>query len=72
MKLIAKIEGMHCNGCRLTLENELNNSKIVKNVSVNLENKTASIEVFDNTKLKDIEKIIKKTGFKCIQINEEK
>lgn len=70
MKLIAKIEGMHCNGCRTTLELALNDSKNIEKVSVNLEDAEATIEAKDNIKFKEIEKIVKKAGFKCVSITE--
>jgi len=70
MILKVTIHGMHCNGCRTILENELNDSELVINASVNLEEKIAIIEVDKKTKFKDIEKIIKKCGFKCTKIEE--
>lgn len=71
MKLIVKVEGMHCNGCKMTLENELKANKLVTSATVNLEEQTALVECVDKTKNKDIEKIVKKAGFKCLEIKEE-
>lgn len=71
MKLICKIEGMHCNGCRTTLENELNESKNIESASVDLESATARVVCDENVSNKDIEKIVKKAGFKCVEIIKE-
>lgn len=65
------IEGMHCNGCKLALERELNDDPEVIKATVNLEEQCAYLEVVDKIKLKRIEKIIKKAGFKCLDIKEE-
>lgn len=53
-----KIEGMHCMGCALGLEEALEKLDFVKNVSVSFENKEALIECeeenFDYEKVKEV------------------
>ncbi len=72
MKLIVKVEGMHCNGCKVSLERELKNHKYVLDAKVNLEEQTAYIEGTDKLNNNHIKKIIKSAGFKCLDIQEEK
>lgn len=70
MKLKLIIEGMHCNGCKKALENELKEDKNIKSVSVNLEEGSATLEVEEKVKFKTLEKLVKKAGFKCTNIEE--
>lgn len=63
-----KIEGMHCMGCALGLEEALEKLEFVKNVNVNFENKEALIECeeesFDFEKVKEV---IKSLNFKVVE-----
>ena len=63
MEVKIKIEGMHCNGCVRTLENEFNASGLVDDVSVSLEDSMAIVKVKNNVKIKELEKIVKNAGF---------
>ena len=50
------IEGMQCNHCKMTVERVLNSIDGVTNAVVNLENKTATIELnkeIDNNKINE-------------------
>ncbi len=44
MKKIIKVEGMHCNHCKMRVEKALKGLKGVSSAIVNLEAKTAEIE----------------------------
>ena len=63
MEVKIKIEGMHCNGCVRTLENEFMASGLVDDVSVSLEDSIATLKVKDKVKIKELEKIVKNAGF---------
>lgn len=64
-KVILKVEGMKCNGCKTRLENYLN-SKDGVNAKVDLENKEAVIEYDDKLEIKDLENYIDDMGFKSL------
>jgi len=62
------IEGMQCNHCKMSVEKALNSMEEVSKVEVNLENKTATIELVkdvDNSKLKST---IEELGFEVKDI----
>lgn len=73
MKIIFNVNGMHCDGCRKTIENELKNYPDISDVIVSLETKQVEIVCNNNVKIKELEKRIKKSGFKSTGIvnNEE-
>lgn len=73
MKIIFNVNGMHCDGCRKTIENELKNYPDISDVIVSLETKQVEIVCNNNVKIKELEKRIKKAGFKSTGIvnNEE-
>lgn len=60
-----KIEGMHCMGCALGLEEELEKLDFVKAAQVSFENKEAIVEceekLFDMDQIKSV---VKQLGFK--------
>ncbi|MCI9435382.1 MAG: heavy-metal-associated domain-containing protein [Bacilli bacterium] len=68
MKIIFNVEGMHCDGCKKTIENELKTYKDIINVSASLLEKEVTIMCNDGVKIKELEKRIKKSGFKPIGI----
>lgn len=63
-----KIEGMHCMGCALGLEEALEKLDFVKSVNVSFENKEALIECeeekFDIEKVK---KVVESLEFKVVE-----
>lgn len=73
MKIIFNVNGMNCDGCRKTIENELKNYPDISDVIVSLETKQVKIVCNNNVKIKELEKRIKKAGFKSTGIvnNEE-
>jgi len=66
---IITIEGMQCNHCKMSVEKALNAIEEVAKVEVNLQNKTATVELLkdlDNNKLTEV---IQEAGFTVIEIN---
>ena len=64
-KVILKVEGMKCEGCKNRLQNYLNSKEGV-NAQVDLENKEAVIEYDDKLEIKDLEDYIDDIGFKSL------
>ncbi len=64
-KVILKVEGMKCEGCKNRLQNYLNSKEGV-NAQVDLENKTVEIEYDDKLEIKDLENYIDDIGFKSL------
>ncbi len=64
-KVILKVEGMKCEGCKNRLQNYLNSKEGV-NAQVDLENKEAVIEYDDKLEIKDLEDYIDDMGFKSL------
>ena len=64
-KVILKVEGMKCEGCKNRLQNYLNSKKGV-NAQVDLENKEVVIEYDDKLEIKDLENYIDDMGFKSL------
>ena len=64
-KSILKIIGMHCASCAVVIEKELQKQEGILNASVNFATEKASLE-FDAkvTNLQEIQKVIKKLGYK--------
>ena len=63
-----KIDGMHCNHCKMAVEKVLNSIEGVTRVTVSLEEKNAVIEFngdIENDKLKTI---IEEEGFEVVEI----
>lgn len=61
-KVVLKIEGMHCDGCRKRLENSLSKKENIKSAKVSFEKKQAEIE-YDKISIKEIEQYIEEIGF---------
>lgn len=64
-KVILKVEGMKCEGCKNRLQNYLNSKEGV-NAQVDLENKEVVIEYDDKLEIKDLENYIDDMGFKSL------
>ena len=67
-KLSFKIEGMHCMGCALGLEEEIEKLDFVNKVEVIFDTKTMILEVdsekYDYNKVSEI---VEKLGFKIVK-----
>lgn len=68
MKVIGKIEGMHCEGCVKRIENSLEKLEGVLSYKVELESKTLELEIENETVLDEVKEKIENLGF-SIQIN---
>lgn len=68
MKITFSVDGMHCDGCKKTLENELKMYKDITEINVILAEKKVTIVCDKNIKIKELEKRIKKVGFKPIEV----
>ena len=65
--MIAKtiqIEGMQCNHCKMTVEKALSTIEGIIDVTVNLENKTATIQITKEIEDNIIKNVIEEAGFK--------
>jgi Cu+-exporting ATPase len=71
MKKKILIEGMHCASCASNIERSLKKVPGVKNVSVSLMMKKSFVETEDNVKDEDLEKAVKRTGYKVLKIEKE-
>ncbi|MBI5044546.1 MAG: heavy-metal-associated domain-containing protein [Candidatus Levybacteria bacterium] len=65
-KIKLRIEGMHCTSCAMNIDGELEDTEGVKNSSTHYAKQESEVE-FDEDKVmvKDIVKIIEKTGYKA-------
>lgn len=71
-KVIIKIGGMSCNGCKSHVEKYLNEQEGVK-ASVSLEEKQALIE-YDESKvtIEDLERFITESGYESLGLEADK
>lgn len=71
-KVILKVGGMSCNGCRNHVERYLNEQEGVK-ASVNLEKSQALIE-YDESKvtISDLERFVQESGYESLGLEENK
>lgn len=67
-KYTLNISGMHCASCASNVERSLKKVSGVKEVSVSLLFKKASIEAEDSVKKEEMEEAVKKTGYKLVSI----
>ena len=69
-KVLLKIDGMTCSACSSGLEKYLNKQEGIRLATVNLVMNNASVE-YDDSKLslEDVEKFVKKAGFKSLGID---
>ncbi len=65
---IIKIEGMHCEHCKMSVEKALNSIPGISKVEVDLENKMAKIEATDNVENEKITDAIEEAGFNVVEI----
>ncbi|QLJ52507.1 MAG: HMA domain-containing protein [Candidatus Fermentimicrarchaeum limneticum] len=63
MKKILNVGGMHCNSCKMIIEDAVTHVKGVKNAKVNLENQTLELEYKYETNLKEIERKLEEKGY---------
>ena len=61
---IIQIEGMQCNHCKMTVEKALSKIEGIIDVTVNLENKTATIQITKEIEDNIIKNVIEEAGFK--------
>ena len=57
------IEGMQCNHCKMTVEKVLGTLEGVEKVEVDLESKTATIEISKEVSDSKLKKVIEEAGF---------
>lgn len=72
MKKIITIEGMHCNHCSTRVENALKEISGIKNVKVNLEKKTATVNLKDEVSDEILFNKVKDLGFEPLNIKIKK
>lgn len=65
MKSKLKIEGMHCSGCAMGVENSLKMRRLVKEAKVDYSSKIANVE-FDENKVRkeDVIRAVAELGYK--------
>lgn len=63
-----KIDGMQCNHCKMTVEKVLNALEGVEKVEVNLEAKTATLELLQDIENSTLTSVIEEAGFTVIEI----
>lgn len=63
-----KIDGMHCNSCKVLIEDALEDEQGVNSSEVSLENNSLKVE-YDDSKINidRIKQIIEEEGFKVIK-----
>lgn len=59
-----KVEGMTCNHCKASVESNLEMLDFVKHATVNLANKTVSLE--GDLKMEEVKNTINSLGYKCV------
>lgn len=64
-----KIEGMHCNHCKMTVEKVLGNLAGMTNVEVDLEKKEAKVTMNEKIEDEKIKEVIAEEGFEVKEIN---
>ena len=65
-KVVLKIEGMSCEGCKNRLEKFLSRKDEVKNVKVSLEEKLAYIECDDETSTDKLNEYVSDCGYESL------
>ena len=63
------IEGMQCNHCKMMVEKVLEALDGVEKVEVNLENKTATLEISKEVENSKIKEVIEEAGFVVKEIS---
>ena len=65
-KVVLKIEGMSCDGCRYRLEKFLNNKDDIKKAKVSLDEKLAYIECDDETSIDTLNEYVSDCGYESM------
>jgi len=60
---VIKINGMHCNHCKMTIEKNVGEIKGINSIEVSLKNHTAIIDFEDNVSFDKIKKAIEDSGY---------
>jgi copper ion binding protein len=72
MKKIIMIEGMHCDHCRLRVEQALNRLDGVRSARVNLKKQKAVVALSDKSSDNDLlKRTIEDTGYRVLSIEEK-
>lgn len=69
MKTTVKIQNLKCGGCEATILSELSKLNNIKNVSVNIEDSTVSLEHETESELNTIKSKLSKLGYPTIDEN---
>lgn len=72
MKKIITIEGMHCEHCKKRVETALGELLGVKNAKVDLKNKTATVNLKDETADTVLMETVKELGFEPLKVETKK
>jgi len=63
MKKIVHVEGMHCNSCKVIIEDTVRNIKGVKNANVDLNSHTLEMEYETDATLREVERKLEEKGY---------
>ena len=72
MKKIITIEGMHCDHCKGRVEKALSGISGIKNVKVDLKNKTATVDLKEEIQDDVLFNTVKELGFEPLKIETKK
>jgi Cu+-exporting ATPase len=67
-KVKISIEGMHCASCASNIERSLKKISGVKEASVSLMLKKASVDIEDTLSKEELEKAVSRAGYKAVKI----
>ncbi len=69
MKSTVQIQNLKCGGCKATIVSELSKLNNIKNVSVNIEDATISLEYETESELNTVKSKLSKLGYPTIDEN---
>ena len=69
MQAIVKIQNLKCGGCKATIVSELSKLNTIKNISVNIEDSTVSLEYETESELTTIKSKLSKLGYPTVDEN---
>ena len=69
MKATVQIQNLKCGGCKATIISELSKLNTVKNISVNIEDSTVSLEYESESELTTIKSKLSKLGYPTVDEN---
>lgn len=69
MKTTVQIQNLKCGGCKATIVSELSKLDSIKNVSVNIEDATVSLEYETENELSTIKSKLSKLGYPTVDEN---